>query len=238
MRLEALVRTAPIHVADLRARDVPIQEAGELVPEALDYPSVDQVDERVPQIGRGAKVNGEVHKIVAPCKPVTVEHHEEHGPRVVVREVAHHEGGVRRVGAVRAFVRARIRLRVLRNGLSGLGILGAFVLPTVFGRLRARVVMIVAFMLADRRRGVGLVAPSRSPLVGVGAAVHVEQRGVGARAEPHAVHRRGDLHELEEGVLHHELARQRARVRTLAQKGREAHAHLERAAKHSRHPLV
>mmetsp|Transcript_41993 Transcript_41993/g.100106 ORF Transcript_41993/g.100106 Transcript_41993/m.100106 type:complete len:246 (-) Transcript_41993:100-837(-) len=93
MRLEALVRAAPAHLANLGRRQGPAREAIKGLPQGVDSRVVHQVNEGVAQVGLAVEVAGQVDEVVVPGKAMLVQHGQEHVATIIIGNISQHHGG-------------------------------------------------------------------------------------------------------------------------------------------------
>mmetsp|Transcript_23827 Transcript_23827/g.48968 ORF Transcript_23827/g.48968 Transcript_23827/m.48968 type:complete len:270 (-) Transcript_23827:23-832(-) len=93
MRLEALVRAAPAHLANLSRGQGPAREAVEGLPQGVDGRVVHEVHEGVAEVGLAVEVAGQVDEVVAPGKAMLVQHGQEHVTIIIIGNVPQHHGG-------------------------------------------------------------------------------------------------------------------------------------------------
>mmetsp|Transcript_173430 Transcript_173430/g.556306 ORF Transcript_173430/g.556306 Transcript_173430/m.556306 type:complete len:379 (+) Transcript_173430:848-1984(+) len=91
MRIQALVWPGPANPADLPARQHPIAEAVEVLPEALHNARGNQVDEGIAQASAGVEVHGQVQEVVEAPETFAIEHLQDHGAAVVVGHIPQHD---------------------------------------------------------------------------------------------------------------------------------------------------
>mmetsp|Transcript_50505 Transcript_50505/g.146811 ORF Transcript_50505/g.146811 Transcript_50505/m.146811 type:complete len:252 (+) Transcript_50505:110-865(+) len=91
MGLEALVRRAPGHTADLAAAQIPMREAVELAAESHGILRSHEIDERVAEGGMGAEVDREIKEVVPALKALRIDQVHKVVAAIVVGEIPQHD---------------------------------------------------------------------------------------------------------------------------------------------------
>eukprot|EP00428_Durinskia_dybowskii_P013033 CAMPEP_0170212252 /NCGR_PEP_ID=MMETSP0116_2-20130129/5743_1 /TAXON_ID=400756 /ORGANISM="Durinskia baltica, Strain CSIRO CS-38" /LENGTH=244 /DNA_ID=CAMNT_0010462789 /DNA_START=501 /DNA_END=1233 /DNA_ORIENTATION=+ len=93
VRLQSLVALTHNHLAHLVRANGPLREALQHGADLVHQRAVDHINEGVPEPTTAPKVHRRIHEVVSARKAGAVEHLQDRGARVVVRQVPQHERG-------------------------------------------------------------------------------------------------------------------------------------------------
>eukprot|EP00428_Durinskia_dybowskii_P079726 CAMPEP_0170445520 /NCGR_PEP_ID=MMETSP0117_2-20130122/49108_1 /TAXON_ID=400756 /ORGANISM="Durinskia baltica, Strain CSIRO CS-38" /LENGTH=166 /DNA_ID=CAMNT_0010706407 /DNA_START=502 /DNA_END=1004 /DNA_ORIENTATION=- len=91
VRLQSLVALTHNHLAHLVRANGPLREALQHGADLVHQRAVDHINEGVPEPTTAPKVHRRIHEVVSARKAGAVEHLQDRGARVVVRQVPQHE---------------------------------------------------------------------------------------------------------------------------------------------------
>jgi len=91
--LQALMRTTPTHLANLGGGQLPIGKSIECRPKGRHCAMVNDIDERVAEVGISNEVTRQVDKVIETHETVLIQHSEEHVSGVIVWNVFEHDSG-------------------------------------------------------------------------------------------------------------------------------------------------